>query len=95
MNLIAKPQPGEYAPYTIMYINLVPDDGQVLQHLRDDLDATKAFIRAFPPEKLATPCAPGEWTIKEILVHVQRYGTNFCVPRTGFCSWRYHGTGRF
>ena len=70
MNLIPKPQPAEYAPYTIMYINLVPDNGQVLKHLRDNLEATKAFIRAFPAEKLATPCAPGEWTIKEILVHV-------------------------
>ena len=70
MNYIPKPQPGEYAPYTIMYTDLVPDDGQVLKYLRDNLDATKAFIRSFPEEKLATPCAPGEWTIKEILVHV-------------------------
>ncbi|MCB9134763.1 MAG: DinB family protein [Anaerolineales bacterium] len=67
---ISKPQPGEYAPYAIMYIDLLPDDGQVLTHLRENLDVTKAFIRSFPAEKLATPCAPREWTIKEILVHV-------------------------
>lgn len=67
---ISKPQPGEYAPYAIMYIDLLPDDGQVLKRLRENLDATQAFIRSFPAEKLAKPCAPGEWTIKEILVHV-------------------------
>jgi uncharacterized damage-inducible protein DinB len=70
MTLIPKPQPGEYAPYTIMYIRLVPDDGLVLNHLRNNLEATKAFIRTFPEEKLSTPHKPGEWTIKEILVHV-------------------------
>ena len=69
MNL-PKPQPGEYAPYTIAYISLLPDDGQVLKHLRENLEATQTFIRTFPAEKLSTPCAPGEWTIQEILVHV-------------------------
>lgn len=67
---IPKPQPGEYAPYAIMYIDLLPDDGQVLQHLRENLEATKTFILSFPAEKLAIPCAPGEWTIKEILIHI-------------------------
>lgn len=67
---IPKPHPGEYAPYTIMYIDLVPNDGQVLKHLRDHLAATLAFIRSFPAEKLATPHQPGEWTIQEILVHL-------------------------
>ena len=70
MNLIPKPQPGEYTPYTIMYISLVPDDGLVLKHLRDNLEAAKTFIRTFPEEKLATPHEPGEWTIKEILIHI-------------------------
>ena len=70
MTLIPKPQPGEYAPYAIMYIDLLPDDGQVLKSLHNQLETTRAFIRSFPAEKLSTPCAPGEWTIKEILVHV-------------------------
>ncbi|NUM44402.1 MAG: DinB family protein [Anaerolineales bacterium] len=67
---IPKPERGEYAPYAIMYIDLLPDDGQVLQHLRKNLDATLTLIRSFPVEKLATPCAPGEWTIQEILIHI-------------------------
>jgi uncharacterized damage-inducible protein DinB len=70
MNVIPKPQPGEYAPYAVMYVALLPDDGQVLEHLRDNLETTKASIRTFSEERLSTPHKLGEWTIKEILVHV-------------------------
>ncbi|GAB4580373.1 MAG: DinB family protein [Anaerolineales bacterium] len=68
--LIPKPQPGEYAPYAILYIRQLPDDGQVLRNLRENLAHTLAFIRSFPADKLTTPWAPGEWTIQEILIHV-------------------------
>src|SRR5690349_9887613 len=70
MRKIQKPAGGEYAPYAIMYIDLVPDDGLVLQHLLSDLQMVKDLISAQPEEKLVTRCAEGEWTIKEILVHV-------------------------
>jgi hypothetical protein len=67
---IAKPQAGEYAPYAIMYIGLLPDDGLVLQHLLDNLNATQALISAQSEAVLTTQCAPGEWTIKEIIAHI-------------------------
>ena len=70
LKLIAKPNEGEYAPYTIMYIGLLPADGKVLHHLQDNLAKTIAFARTFSEEQLITPCAEGEWTIKEILVHI-------------------------
>ena len=70
MKLIAKPEVGEYAPYTMMYIGLLPDDGLILQHLRDNLAATSAFIRGLPEEKLSYRYAQGKWTIKEILGHI-------------------------
>jgi uncharacterized damage-inducible protein DinB len=62
--------PGEFAPYASMYIDLLPDDGLVLQHLRENLIAAKTLLRDLPDAKLSKPHAPGEWTIKEILVHV-------------------------
>ena len=68
--LIPKPQEGEYAPYTMIYIGLLPDDGRVLDHLQANLEKTAAFMRTFPAEKLTYRIAPGEWTIKEILVHI-------------------------
>ncbi len=70
MRTIQKPEPGEYAPYAIMYINLVPNDGLVLEHLRTNLQALKDLVGTLPEEKLVTRCAEGEWTIKEILVHI-------------------------
>ncbi len=70
MKKIEKPREGEYAPYTIMYIGLLPDDGLVLNHLQDNLQATKNLILSLPAEKLAYRYAAGKWTIKEILVHL-------------------------
>jgi hypothetical protein len=70
MKKVQKPEQGEYAPYAIMYIDLVPDDGLVLQHLRDDLQMFKELVGSLPDEKLCTPWAEGEWTIKEIVLHV-------------------------
>ncbi|HEV7373265.1 MAG TPA: DinB family protein [Pyrinomonadaceae bacterium] len=70
MRKIDKPVEGEYAPYTIMYIGLLPDDGLVLKHLEENLKATKDFILSLPEEKLLHRYAEGKWTIKEILVHL-------------------------
>lgn len=70
MKKIEKPGAGEYAPYTIMYIGLLPDDGLVLKHLEDNLKATKDFILSLPEEKLTHRYAEGKWTIKEILGHI-------------------------
>src|SRR5437868_7740336 len=70
MQRIEKPEAGEYAPYTIMYIGLLPDDGLVLKHLQANLQATTDFILSLPEEKLTYRYAEGKWTIKEILVHL-------------------------
>lgn len=70
MKKIPKPATGEYAPYTMMYIGLIPDDGQVLQHLADNLQTMIEFVRTFPAKNLINRWAEGEWTIKEILVHI-------------------------
>ncbi len=70
MRMIEKPAAGEYAPYTIIYIGLLPDDGRVLEHLRENLQTTTDFILSLPEDKLTYRYARGKWTIKEILVHI-------------------------
>jgi uncharacterized damage-inducible protein DinB len=70
MKKIGKPEEGEYAPYTIMYIGLLPDDGLVLKHLEDNLKTTTDFVLSLPEETLRHRYAEGKWTIKEILVHI-------------------------
>lgn len=70
MKKIEKPARGEYAPYTMRYIGLLPDDGLVLKHLAENLKATTDFILSLPEEKLSYRYAEGKWTIKEILLHL-------------------------
>ncbi|MBX7218557.1 MAG: DinB family protein [Blastocatellia bacterium] len=70
MKRIEKPAPDEYAPYTIIYIGLLPDDGLVLKHLKNNVQTTKEFILSLPEEKLTFRYAEGKWTIKEILAHI-------------------------
>ena len=70
MRKISKPEVGEFAPYAAMYIDLLPDDGRVLEHLRDGFEETRRLISSLSAEKLAYRYAPGKWSIKEILVHI-------------------------
>lgn len=70
MLLIEKPAAGEYRDFAAVYVNKVPDDGNVLQHLRDGVVAVQTWVTALPEDKLTTPYAPGKWTIKEALVHM-------------------------
>ncbi|MDX6614766.1 MAG: hypothetical protein QOD75_3952 [Blastocatellia bacterium] len=70
MKRIDKPEAGEFAPETIMYIGLLPDDGLVLKHLAENLQTTTDFILALPAEKLSYRYEEGKWTIKEVLVHM-------------------------
>lgn len=70
MQIIHKPKEGDYVPYTIMYLDLLPDDGLVLQHMLASLQTLKDLVLPLSEEQLTMRCAPGEWTIKEILVHM-------------------------
>lgn len=67
---ISKPKSGEYPSYASIYIDLLEDDGQVLTHLQNNFGVVKSYVETLPTEKLTMPHAAGEWTIKEILVHV-------------------------
>ncbi len=67
---IPKPLEGEYAPYAMMYIKLLPDDERVLEQMRENAEIVEALVRAQSEHMLTTPCAHSEWTIKEILGHI-------------------------
>jgi hypothetical protein len=70
MNLTwKKPVTGEYLPYQLNYINRVPD-GDLIQHLENQLEATILFIKGLPEDKLNYRYAEGKWTIKQILQHL-------------------------
>ena len=70
MQSIEKPKDGEFPPYANMYIQLLPDDGLLLKHLKNNFIATKQLILPLPEDKLNYRYAENKWTIKEILVHI-------------------------
>ncbi len=70
MRRIQKPKEGEYVPYVLQYIGLLPDDERVLDHLQENLHATKTFPRSLTEDKLLHRYAEGKWTIKEIVQHL-------------------------
>jgi uncharacterized damage-inducible protein DinB len=70
LRLIEKPSSAEYPAYAHIYIDLLPDDGLVLQHLQDNLASTREFIESIPAASLLHRYSEGKWSIKEILSHV-------------------------
>lgn len=70
MRTIQKPPADESPGYAPRYFPLVPDDGQVLQHLEQNFKLVRDTVLALPEAKLSTPFAEGEWTVKEILMHL-------------------------
>jgi uncharacterized damage-inducible protein DinB len=95
MNRIDKPNETEYPAYASMYINLVPDDGLVLQHLSENFKKMQYLILSFPEESLLQRYAEGKWTLKEMLVHIidderiyvyraLRFGRNDSTELPGF-----------
>jgi uncharacterized damage-inducible protein DinB len=70
MRIIPPPQPGEYPPYAVMYMKLLPTDGLILKHLQDNFDMVKQLIYSLPEDVLYHRYATGKWSIKETLVHI-------------------------
>ena len=70
MHPIEKPKPGEYPPYAEKYINLLPNDGQILNSLQKKLEAVCKLAQTIPANQWSIPCAEGEWTVKEVLGHL-------------------------
>lgn len=70
LRVIEKPEPAEYPAYAHIYMDLPPDDGQILKRLEDNLKSTRKFIASIPKARLLHRYAEGKWTIKEILAHV-------------------------
>jgi uncharacterized damage-inducible protein DinB len=70
LRTIPKPKKDEYPSYSTLYMELVKDDGKVLQQMKDNFIKVKEFIYGLPEDKLYYRYAEGKWSIKEILVHI-------------------------
>jgi len=69
MKKILKPADG-YASFYQPYMDHVPDDGNLLQHLTDIITETEKLISGLSESQLRYRYSEGKWTIKDILVHL-------------------------
>jgi uncharacterized damage-inducible protein DinB len=69
MDKIYKPA-GEFPSFYQMYMDCVPNDGELIRHLKDILTETKKITADLSEEKLNYRYSIGKWTIKDILVHI-------------------------
>nr|WP_299340880.1 DinB family protein [Allomuricauda sp.] len=100
MRAIQKPLVGEYPEYSEIYMELLEDDGKILEHLWSNFLKIKKLVYSIPEEKLTYRYAKDKWTIKEILVHLidderifayraLRYARNDHTPLHGFNQDKY------
>ena len=69
MKKIYKPT-GGYASFYQPYMDNVPDDGNLLQHLNDIQVETEKLVSDLSKEKLEYSYNRNKWTIKDIILHL-------------------------
>ena len=79
LKVIEKPEPAEYPAYAHIYIDLLPDDGQILKHLEDDLRSTRKFIASIPKARLLHRYAEGKWTSRKSLRTLWMMSVSMCT----------------
>jgi len=66
---IARPAPGEYAPFHATYVAMVPE-GDVLVTLRKQHGETLRLLSRLGEKKSRHRYAPGKWSIREVIGHL-------------------------
>ena len=69
MLTVPKPEPGEHNPYMGDYVKFSSGEN-VIDQLTNNTELVKSMARTHSDEFISTPHEPGEWTIKEVLVHM-------------------------
>ncbi|WP_028551785.1 DinB family protein [Paenibacillus sp. UNC451MF] len=65
-----RPTSSEYAPYYSTYIRLVPEEGDLSQILKEQLNSTYALLSDLTDEQGNYRYADGKWSVKEVLGHI-------------------------
>lgn len=103
--MIARPAPSEYAPHYAGYVERVPE-GDVLAHLRRQIDDTRALLRDLPPSRAVHRYATGKWSVAEVVGHLVdcerifsyralRIGRGDATPLASFDENAYVPAGSF
>jgi hypothetical protein len=92
---MAKPNKKEYPPFYKTYIDVLDDQGNLLDHLEDSLRLFEKELYKIKENKQEFRYAEGKWTIKEIVQHLidtervfvyraLRYSRNDMTPLSSF-----------
>lgn len=103
--IIARPKPGEYAPYYDRYLEAVPD-GDLLRLLEEGAEEVLDLLRAFGEDRGDYRYAPGKWSVKEVVGHVTdtervfayralRFARGDTTPLPGFDQDQYVAAAGF
>jgi hypothetical protein len=68
--MIARPQTDEYNEFYAGYIARVPEGGDIFALLSRQPDELAALLQGVSDEQANVRPAPGEWSIKEVLGHI-------------------------
>src|SRR4029450_7765113 len=82
--MIGPPQRDEAAPYYFRYIDRIPSP-DVLGVLAGQLEETPPFLRGFSEEQSLHRYAPGKWSAREVLSHVND-AERLCAFRAFWCA---------
>jgi len=66
---MTRPQPNEAADYYSKYIDLIASD-EIVPVFKEQLGQTVQFLEGISEEQSLHSYAPGKWTIREVLNHV-------------------------
>ena len=66
---MTRPQSNEAASYYFAYIDLITSD-EIVPSFKSQLDETLEFLQGISEEQSLQTYAPGKWTIRELLNHV-------------------------
>jgi uncharacterized damage-inducible protein DinB len=66
---MTRPQSTEAADYYFKYIDLIPND-DIVPAIKDQLGQTVQLLEGISEEQSLHSYAPGKWTIREVLNHV-------------------------
>ncbi|MEO0563929.1 MAG: DinB family protein [Chloroflexota bacterium] len=69
MQTVPKPTSDEHPPFMGAYVSFSPDEN-VIDNLTQNSEVVKAMMREHSDAFLSTPHEPGEWTIKQVLLHM-------------------------
>jgi len=66
---MTRPQTNEAASYYFPYIDLIASD-EIVPSMKSQLDETLEFLQGISEEQSLQTYAPGKWTIRELVNHV-------------------------